>query len=130
MNSKDFKKLLLKNPRIKKAFDDAEKDETYQLGRELKELRIKHEWTQKEFKELLDKYNLMTKDIPPFIPDELGTVFIFNDKIMKDMYETSTKAVNREKKLDTRSEEHTSELQSHSFISYAVFCLKKKKKKH
>ena len=28
-----------------------------------------------------------------------------------------------------RSEEHTSELQSHSFISYAVFCLKKKKKR-
>src|ERR1051326_401286 len=27
---------------------------------------------------------------------------------------------------NTRSEEHTSELQSHSFISYAVFCLKKK----
>src|SRR5881296_2345109 len=28
--------------------------------------------------------------------------------------------------LDVRSEEHTSELQSHSNISYAVFCLKKK----
>ena len=27
---------------------------------------------------------------------------------------------------EDRSEEHTSELQSHSFISYAVFCLKKK----
>src|ERR1051326_2216438 len=27
---------------------------------------------------------------------------------------------------DDRSEEHTSELQSHSFISYAVFCFKKK----
>ncbi len=27
--------------------------------------------------------------------------------------------------FDERSEEHTSELQSHSFISYAVFCLKK-----
>src|ERR1051326_6795054 len=27
-------------------------------------------------------------------------------------------------RLDNRSEEHTSELQSHSFISYAVFCLK------
>src|ERR1051326_8206016 len=27
--------------------------------------------------------------------------------------------------LSHRSEEHTSELQSHSFISYAVFCLKK-----
>ena len=31
--------------------------------------------------------------------------------------------------VDDRSEEHTSELQSHSFISYAVFCLKKKNKK-
>ena len=30
--------------------------------------------------------------------------------------------------IEDRSEEHTSELQSHSFISYAVFCLKKKKK--
>ena len=29
--------------------------------------------------------------------------------------------------IPERSEEHTSELQSHSFISYAVFCLKKKK---
>ena len=33
-------------------------------------------------------------------------------------------------KWQNRSEEHTSELQSHSFISYAVFCLKKKNKKH
>src|SRR3546814_4523892 len=31
--------------------------------------------------------------------------------------------------LGTRSEEHTSELQSLMRISYAVFCLKKKKKK-
>src|SRR3546814_4449993 len=30
----------------------------------------------------------------------------------------------------TRSEEHTSELQSLMRISYAVFCLKKKKKRH
>ena len=36
-----------------------------------------------------------------------------------------------DKKLNLlRSEEHTSELQSHSFISYAVFCLKKKKTTH
>ena len=33
-------------------------------------------------------------------------------------------------KMLKRSEEHTSELQSHSFISYAVFCLKKKKNKY
>src|SRR3546814_3319565 len=32
--------------------------------------------------------------------------------------------------LETRSEEHTSELQSLTRISYAVFCLKKKKHKH
>src|SRR3546814_1680794 len=32
--------------------------------------------------------------------------------------------------LDTRSEEHTSELQSLMRISYAVFCLKKKKKNY
>src|SRR3546814_8173582 len=31
---------------------------------------------------------------------------------------------------DGRSEEHTSELQSLMRISYAVFCLKKKKKQH
>ena len=30
--------------------------------------------------------------------------------------------------VSRRSEEHTSELQSHSFISYAVFCWKKKNK--
>src|SRR3546814_7866029 len=33
-------------------------------------------------------------------------------------------------KLVVRSEEHTSELQSLMRISYAVFCLKKKNKKH
>ena len=32
--------------------------------------------------------------------------------------------------INQRSEEHTSELQSHSFISYAVFCLKKKNNKY
>src|SRR3546814_9834203 len=34
------------------------------------------------------------------------------------------------RKLGDRSEEHTSELQSLMRISYAVFCLKKKNKKH
>src|SRR3546814_8566907 len=33
-------------------------------------------------------------------------------------------------RADFRSEEHTSELQSLMRISYAVFCLKKKKKRH
>ncbi len=34
-----------------------------------------------------------------------------------------------QKEQEARSEEHTSELQSRTKISYAVFCLKKKKKK-
>ena len=49
MNSKNFKKLLMKSPRIKKAFDDAEKDKTYQLTRRIKELRIKNGLTKEEF---------------------------------------------------------------------------------
>src|SRR3546814_4337763 len=36
----------------------------------------------------------------------------------------------RQPKRRERSEEHTSELQSLMRISYAVFCLKKKKRKH
>src|SRR3546814_4285692 len=38
------------------------------------------------------------------------------------------KRLQREKSKQSRSEEHTSELQSLMRISYAVFCLKKKKK--
>ncbi len=44
-------------------------------------------------------------------------------KTMKNLAHTGLTMV----KL-VRSEEHTSELQSLGFISYAVFCLKKKKK--
>src|SRR3546814_7025770 len=36
----------------------------------------------------------------------------------------------RRRRIEERSEEHTSELQSLMRISYAVFCLKKKKQKH
>src|SRR3546814_3530509 len=39
------------------------------------------------------------------------------------------RAVRDEQRRDLRSEEHTSELQSLMRISYAVFCLKKKKEK-
>src|SRR6056300_822704 len=38
----------------------------------------------------------------------------------------NTLSLRRSSDLGGRSEEHTSELQSHSEISYAVFCLKKK----
>src|SRR3546814_6777947 len=46
-----------------------------------------------------------------------------------------TSSISRRSEMDphlrtARSEEHTSELQSLMRISYAVFCLKKKKEKH
>ena len=50
---------------------------------------------------------------------------IYPQKIKLSDIVTITAKIGRQ-----RSEEHTSELQSHSFISYAVFCLKKKKKKN
>src|SRR3546814_6349044 len=40
----------------------------------------------------------------------------------------SSRALCRKSEIVSRSEEHTSELQSLMRISYAVFCLKKKKK--
>src|ERR1043166_10033257 len=45
---------------------------------------------------------------------------------VKDALATPPKSLDHE---PTRSEEHTSELQSRFGISYAVFCLKKKKKR-
>lgn len=51
MNSKDFKKLLLADEKIKNAFIEAEKNETYKIGRDIKKLRINKGWTQKEFAE-------------------------------------------------------------------------------
>src|SRR3546814_2813461 len=64
-----------------------------------------------------------TRDLPHVRPQmlgleprELGAVIdLFRDEVITDFV--------------GRSEEHTSELQSLMRISYAVFCLKKKKKK-
>ena len=54
-----------------------------------------------------------------YIPNYKGRSSTTLESIIKEM---------KEGKLPTkRSEEHTSELQSQSTISYAVFCLKKKK---
>src|SRR3546814_16884416 len=44
-----------------------------------------------------------------------------------DQGDFDEQGVDREHGADSRSEEHTSELQSLMRISYAVFCLKKKK---
>src|SRR6056300_1374732 len=49
--------------------------------------------------------------------------------ISETLAPVSARVTNRASAIGSRSEEHTSELQSHSEISYAVFCLKKKNKK-
>src|SRR3546814_6771261 len=52
----------------------------------------------------------------------------------QSLWETSLAAMEHRREplavVEERSEEHTSELQSLMRISYAVFCLKKKSKKH
>src|SRR3546814_8742899 len=48
------------------------------------------------------------------------------EKTLRKAKEIEKESIERQQKLD-RSEEHTSELKSLMRISYAVFCLKKKK---
>ena len=64
----------------------------------------------------------------------LGTTFVYVTHDQEEAMSMSTRIAvlsdGRIEQIGTpseRSEEHTSELQSHSEISYAVFCLKKKK---
>src|SRR3546814_2427401 len=52
--------------------------------------------------------------------------FLVND----DKLARFVEEINRYKPVSMRSEEHTSELQSLMRISYAVFCLKKKRSDH
>src|SRR3546814_9853258 len=70
--------------------------------------------------------------------DELNRLRGFLDQQLTHMQGAVTKLANRlqrrlmaqqSRSWDFRSEEHTSELQSLMRISYAVFCLKKKKPK-
>src|SRR5213075_3481184 len=59
-----------------------------------------------------------------------GTLFPYTT-LFRSRWNAGTIAVLRQTKRppsQVRSEEHTSELQSRLVISYAVFCLKKKKK--
>src|SRR3546814_1599385 len=59
--------------------------------------------------------------------DEQRAVLLFLDRL-KRRVEAEFDALGH-RNLQQRSEEHTSELQSLMRISYAVFCLKKKKNK-
>src|SRR3546814_7108713 len=52
------------------------------------------------------------------------------DRSVSDLKKCFTPSWTRKRSRSRRSEEHTSELQSLMRISYAVFCLKKKKHKY
>ena len=95
---------------------------------------LKHH-SKKDKKRRLVANGLILLTVAAFII--LAKVFIFKGSIKINDGGTKTPEEKRENQpevkdegvvTETRSEEHTSELQSHSFISYAVFCLKKKKK--
>src|SRR3546814_5409585 len=61
----------------------------------------------------------MFVDISGFLPQKLEAFGLYRSQVQAFPNERSVEAL--------RSEEHTSELQSLMRISYAVFCLKKKK---
>ena len=93
----------------------------------LKFRRLKRE-NESKYKQMTDEFEIS------FVHHSLaleGNPITLNEtkRILKDKI---IPANLKSKDIDEvqRSEEHTSELQSHSFISYAVFCLKKKKSKH
>src|SRR3546814_4424039 len=67
-----------------------------------------------------------TRDVPPLLKAAFASgkpILEGADFSLADLKAIQMELVNSE----TRSEEHTSELQSLMRISYAVFCLKKKK---
>ena len=74
-----------------------------------------------------DWIELLTQD-----PNALTLVIADIDQrtanLLKELGFSAEEQNDWSKSYSKRSEEHTSELQSHSFISYAVFCLKKKNK--
>src|SRR3546814_6366642 len=62
--------------------------------------------------------------------DVMGTPTVLLARTDADAADLVTSDVDANDRPFIRSEEHTSELQSLMRISYAVFCLKKKKKHH
>src|SRR3546814_4932013 len=59
----------------------------------------------------------------------IGSITVTDTKLTSDKGVVELKKMKEIKRKYDRSEEHTSELQSLMRISYAVFCLKKKKTK-
>ena len=74
----------------------------------------------------MDTAALQLLGVTPELGAEVTISYSITDKDQTAFTVTDTFTLVGYWDYDERSEEHTSELQSHSFISYAVFCLKKK----
>ena len=74
-----------------------------------------------------DIYFVTNEEGGPFYIQWKNILIYYDDEVPMIEMGTTSKTINTNN-FKRRSEEHTSELQSHSFISYAVFCVKKKKK--
>ena len=131
VNNQDFEKAAKLRDEERKAKENLEKaKEEWRKKHIDKEIEIGEEdvaeiiasWTgipvirleEKESERLLK----MEKEIHKMVVGQDEAVSVISNAVRRSR--TGLKNPKR------RSEEHTSELQSHSFISYAVFCLKKK----
>src|SRR3546814_3723708 len=77
----------------------------------------------------LDRFDLLILDDLAYVAkDQAETSVLF--ELISARYERRSLMITANQPFGERSEEHTSELQSLMRISYAVFCLKNKKKKH
>ena len=95
-----------------------------------------HGWIQEKLNEYDQQYyRKWTHEIPPLRHRRRNTLLDVHHSITPNIFryqinydDLMPNSIEIAPRVRVRSEEHTSELQSHSFISYAVFCLKKKKK--
>src|SRR3546814_1912396 len=88
---------------------------------------LSHEATLKDERQLSECSKLEVLEAEP---DMITLTELMNDDKAYHSGVSVILDVKDHNAAEQRSEEHTSELQSLMRISYAVFCLKKKKKKH
>src|SRR3546814_10877283 len=74
--------------------------------------------------ELFGSYDLL---VPLMFTEMIAVLLLRRHSLHKEQVETALESPAHVADFTVRSEEHTSELQSLMRISYAVFCLKKKK---
>src|SRR3546814_1697984 len=110
---------------------DYEMDDSYKADYE--EGRAAYD--AEDYEDAVNRYGALAEAGVPEAAYELGKAYRYGNGVPKDTERAAQwliAAVSRSHSRwpHARSEEHTSELQSLMRISYAVFCLKKKKTRH